>query len=302
MQEYNSLFENHTWDLVLLPSGRKLVRYSWVYKTKSAADGQVSRYKTRLVAKGFQQVHGIDYDETFALVAKMDSIRLALAIVTARGWEVHQMDVKNAFLHRDLSEEIYMEQPPGFIQNSSLVCRLKKSLYGLNQNPRAWYAKMDSYLLSRNFLRCKSDPNIYMLRTIDSLLILVLYVDDLLIIGCSASSIVAVKRILHDKLLMTDMGPLHYFFGVEISQDASGNKISQAKYAQDLMERFHMTDCKSAPTPFLSRVRLEDGGDTPLVNNTLYRHLVESLMYLSHTRPDLSYAMGAVSRYMQGVA
>jgi hypothetical protein len=130
-EEYNSLLKNQTWDLVPLPSGRKIFRCRWVYRTKSAANGQINRYKVRLVAKGFQQVHGIDYDETFALVAKMDSIRLALSIVTTKGWEVHHMDVKNAFLHSDLSEEIYMEQPQGFMQDSSLVCRLKKSLYGL---------------------------------------------------------------------------------------------------------------------------------------------------------------------------
>eukprot|EP00253_Pinus_taeda_P003703 PITA_03703 len=163
----------------------------------------------------------------------MDSIHLALAIAVSQGWEVHQMDVKNAFLHGDLYEEIYMEQPHGFIQDSSLVCKLKKSLYNLKQAPRAW--------------------------THDSLLILVLYVDDLLITDSSASAIVAVKRALHDRILMTKMGPLHFFLGLEISQDATGIKLSQAKYARDLLERFHMTDCKPAPTPFLSRVHLEDG-------------------------------------------
>ena len=108
----------------------------------------------------------------------MDSIQLALAIAATKGWEVHQMDVKNAFLHDDLSEEIYMEQPQGFMHDSSLVCRLKKSLYGLKQAPRAWYAKMDSYMLSQNFVRCKLDPNVYMLRTTNSLLLLVMYFDD----------------------------------------------------------------------------------------------------------------------------
>jgi hypothetical protein len=161
----------------------------------------------------------------------MDSIRLALAIAAAKGWEVHQMDMKNAFLHGDLSEDIYMEQPQGFMQDSSLVCRLKKSLYGLKQAPRAWYAKMDSYLLSQNFVCCKSDPNVYMLRMDDSLLLLVMYVDDLLITSCLTSTIAAVKRILHDRFLMMDMGPLHFFLGLEISQDASGIKMSQAKYA-----------------------------------------------------------------------
>jgi hypothetical protein len=161
----------------------------------------------------------------------MDSIQLALDIAATRGWEFHQMDVKNAFLHGDLSEDIYMEQPQGFMQESSLVCRLKKSLYGLKQAPRSWYAKMDSYLLSQNFVHCKSDPNVDMVRTVDSLLLLVLYVDDLLIISCSTSAITVVKRILHDRFLMKDMGPLHFFLGLEISKDASGIKLSQANYA-----------------------------------------------------------------------
>jgi hypothetical protein len=131
----------------------------------------------------------------------MDSIQLELAIVAAKGWEVHQMDVKNEFIYGHLSKDIYMEQPQGFMQDSSLVCRLKKSLYGLKQALRAWYAKMDSNLLSQNFVRCKSDPNVYMLRMNDSLLLLVLYVNGLLITGCSTSTIVAVKRILHDMFL-----------------------------------------------------------------------------------------------------
>jgi hypothetical protein len=298
-EEYDSLIENQTWDMVPLPPGRKLVRCKWVYRTKRVADGQVSRYKARLVAKGFQQIHGIDYDETFAPIENMDSIRLVLAIAAAKGWEVHQMDVKNVFLHGDLSKEIYMEQRPRFIQNSSLVCILKNSLYGLKKAPRAWYEKMDSYLLSHHFVRCKSDCNVYMLRTIDFLMILVLYVDDLLITGSSTSAIVVVKDILHDRFSMTDMGPLHFFLGLEISQDASSIKLSQAKYVRDLLDRFHMTNCKSAPTPFLSGIRLEDGEDTPLVDNTLHRQLVGSILYLTHTCPNISYAVGAVSRYMQ---
>jgi hypothetical protein len=154
-------------------------------------------------------------------------------------------------------------------------------------------------LLSQNFVCFKSDPNVYMLRMTNSLLRLVLYVDDLLITGCSTSMIAAVKRILHDRFLMMNMGPLHFFLGLEISQDASGIKLSQAKYARDLLERFHMTDYKSAPNPFLSGVKLEDGGETPLVDTTLYRQIVGSLLYLTHSRPYLSYAVGAVSRFMQ---
>jgi hypothetical protein len=244
-------------------------------------------------------VQGIDYDDTFAPVENMDSIHLALSIAEVEGWKVHHMDVKNAFIHRYLSEEIYMEHPQGFMQDSYLVCRLKKSLYGLKKAPTEWYANMDSYLLSQNFVRCKLDPNFYMLRMDDSLLLLVLYVDDLLITGFLTSSILVVKRILHDRFLIMEMGPLHFFFGLKVNQDASCIKLSQAKYARDLFERFHMTDCKSSPTTFLSGFRLEDGGDTPLVDKKLYRQLVGRIFNLTHSIPNLSYAIGAVSRFMQ---
>jgi hypothetical protein len=158
---------------------------------------------------------------------------------------------------------------------------------------------MDSYLLSWNFVRCKSDPNVYMFKRVDSLLLLVMYVDDLLITGFSTSANVAVKTILHDRYFMTNMGPLHFFLGVDISQDAPGIKLSQAKYTQDLHERFHMRDCKSAPNPFLLGFKLEDCRETPLVYITLYRQLVRSLLYLTHSKPNLSYAVGAVYRFMQ---
>ena len=152
-EEFNSLQKSNTWELVNLPPRRKLVQCKWAYKTKFAANGSPMKYKAILVAKGYSQVHGIDYNETFSLVAKMDSIRLALAIAASRQWEVHHMDVKCAFLNGYLTEEIYMQQPQGFDTNPSLVCNLRKSLYGLKQAPRAWYAKIDSFLLSLNFIR-----------------------------------------------------------------------------------------------------------------------------------------------------
>jgi hypothetical protein len=135
-EEYCSLMENNTWDLVPLPKVRKLVKCKWVYRTKYALYGSVERHKARLVSNEFSQVEGIDYNETFSPVEKMNSTRLVLALAASHKWEVHQMDVKSAFLHGDLQEEIYMEQPPGYVQNDSiLVCRLKKSLYGLKQAP-----------------------------------------------------------------------------------------------------------------------------------------------------------------------
>ena len=151
--EYGSLQDNKTWELVTLPPRRKLVQCKWIYKTKLEVDGTTTKYKAWLVEKRYSQVHGMDYNETFAPVARMDSIRLVLAIATSKRWEVHHMDVKISFLHGDLEEDIYMIHPGGYIEDSSLVCKLRKCLYELKQSPRAWCAKMDAFLMSHNFVR-----------------------------------------------------------------------------------------------------------------------------------------------------
>src|SRR5713101_1599000 len=228
----------------------------------------------------------------------MDSIRLALAIAASRQWEVHHMDVKCVFLNGDLTEEIYMQQPQGFSTNPSLVCRLRKSLYGLKQAPRAWYAKIDSFLLSLNFFRCKSDPNVYLKSINGSLMIIVLYVDDLLITGSSKDEIASLKGAMNQAFSMTDLGLLSQFLGLEIAQTKAGIKVHQSNYALDLLNKFRMKDCKPSKTPFLSGVKLEEADSSPIVNNTLYRKLIGCFLYITHTRPDISYAVSVASRYM----
>jgi hypothetical protein len=210
-EEYRSLMENDTCDLVPLPKGRKLVRCKWVYRPKYASDGIVERHKARLVAKGFSQVEGINYNETFSPVAKMNSICLVLSLAASHKWEVHQMDVKSTFFHRDLQEEIYMEQPPGYVQNdSSLVFRLKKSLYCLKQDPRAWYAKMDIFLIATGLSRCHYDPNVYTKNVGSHIIMFVLYVDDLSLTGSDSKLLKHVKTNLKKKFEMTDLGFLDY--------------------------------------------------------------------------------------------
>jgi len=205
-EEYRSLLANDTWDLVPFPKGRKLVRCKWVYRTKFGPDGKVAKHKACLVAMGFSQVEGIDYTETFSPAAKMNSIRLVISLVASFKWEVHQMDAKSSFLHGDLHEEIYLEQPRGFIQtDSSLVCRLKKSLYGLKQAPQAWYAKMDSFLLDTGFSRSHFDNTVYTKKVGKYLIILVLYVDDLILTGSDPNLISHVKSNLKKKFEMTDL-------------------------------------------------------------------------------------------------
>eukprot|EP00253_Pinus_taeda_P009330 PITA_09330 len=292
-EEYRSLLANNTWDLVPLPKGRKLVRCKWVYRTKYGPDGKVNKHKAQLVAKGFSQVEGIDYTETFSPVAKMNSVRLVLSLAASFKWEVHQMDVKSAFLHGDLHEEIYMEQPIGFIQTeSSLVCHLKKSLYGLKQAPRAWCAKMDSFLLESGFSRCHYDNTVYTKKEGKSLITLVLYVDDLILTGSDPNLINHVKSSLKKNFEMTELGHLHYFLGLQVLQSKDSIFLSQSKYACDLLRFFHMEYCKLAPSPFQSGVKLSVTCTSPEVDATLYRQLVGKPLYLTHTRPDLSFVVG----------
>jgi len=299
-EEYHSLLANDTWDHIPLPKGRKLVRCKWVYRTKYGPDGKVDKHKARLVAKGFSQVEGIDYTGTFSPVAKMNSICFVLSLAASFKWEVHQMDGKSAFLHGDLHEEIYMEQPIGFIQiDSSLVCQLKKSLYGLKQAPRAWYAKMDSFPLESGFSRCHSDNIVYTKKVGKSLIILVLYVDDLILTCSDPNLINHVKSSLKMKFEMTDLGNLHYFLGLQVLQSKKGISLTQSKYACDILHHFHMEDCKPSPSPFHSRVKLSVNCTSPEVYATLYHQHVGKLLYLTHTRLELSFVVGLVAQFMQ---
>ena len=299
-EEYNSLLSNDTWNLVPILKGRKLVRCKWIYKKKYGLDGKVDKQKDRSVAKGFSQVDGIDYIETFAPVAKMNSILLVISLDASYKWEVHQMDVKSTFLHGDFHEEIYMKQPPGFIQDdSSPVCYLKKYLNGLKEGPHAWYAKMDRFLLDADFSRCHFDNNVYTKRVDGHLIILVLYVDDVILTRSDPKLINHVKSSHKKKFDMTDLRYFHYFLGLQVLQSKEGISLSQSKYACDLLRRFHMEDCKPTPSPFQSGVKLSFTCTSPEVDATLYHQLVGSLLYLTHSHPDISFVVGLVARYMQ---
>jgi hypothetical protein len=212
-----------------------------MYRTKYASNGSVERHKVQLVSKGFSQVEGIDYNETCVLVAKMNSIYFALALISSHKWEIHQMDVKSTFLHGDLQEEIYMEQPLGYVQNDfGLVCHLNRSLYGIKQAPRARYTKMDSFLLNTDFSRCHYDPNVYTKKVGIHLIILVLYVDDFILTGRDPKLLNHVKSSLNTNFETTNLGYLHYFIGLQVLQINGGISLSHSKYACVLLHHFHM--------------------------------------------------------------
>ncbi|GJT03937.1 zinc finger, CCHC-type containing protein [Tanacetum coccineum] len=227
--ELDSINKNNTWTLTTLPTNQKAIGLKWVFKTKRDAKGKIIKYKARLVAKGYVQEQGIDFDEVFAPVARIETVRLILALAAYHGWQVHHLDVKSAFLHGDLKEEVYVTQPEGFIQqgNSGKVYKLTKALYGLRQAPRAWNMKLDQTLKSLDFKKCNLEQAVYTKRSKTSTLIVGVYVDDLIITGTPRKEIDLFKSQMKDKFEMSDLGLLAYYLGIEVTQTGGEITIKQ---------------------------------------------------------------------------
>ncbi|KAL5823751.1 hypothetical protein ACOSQ4_021651 [Xanthoceras sorbifolium] len=306
--EMDSLMSNQTWELAELPPGKKALHNKWVFRIKEEHNGN-KRYKARMVVKGFQQKEGIDYNEIFSPVVKLTTIRLVLKIVAAENLHLEQLDVKTAFLHGDLEEEIYMRQPEGFKEagKENLVCRLKKSLYGLKQAPRQWYKKFDSFMSSSGFTRCQADHCCYIKRFDNSFIILLLYVDDMLVAGSDMQEIMNLKRELSKQFAMKDLGAAKQILGMRIKRDTKSGTLllSQAEYIKKVLSRFNMQDAKPVSTPLGIHFRLskEQSPKTEEERTHMakvpYASAIGSLMYaMVCTRPDIAQAVGAVSRYM----
>eukprot|EP00250_Pteridium_aquilinum_P019822 c24589_g1_i1 orf=892-4791(+) len=252
-EELRSLETNHTWSLVPQPRDREPISCKWVLRKKLRPDGTIARFKARLVARGFSQVPGLDYHETFSPVLRMASIRILFALVAALDLELHHLDVQTAFLHGDLPDDIYMEQPPHYIskENPTFVCKLHRSLYGLKQSPRLWFQRFNNFMLSHGYTRLQSDANIYIRHTSSSLLVVALYVDDIPIIGSSESVIAEAKAELAAAFSITDLGPLTYFLGLQVIRDrVAGTLIlHQTKYVAELLKEFGFLNIKPASTP-----------------------------------------------------
>jgi hypothetical protein len=299
-EELQALQDNHTWDHVSYPPAVKPIGCKWVYSIKLRFDGTLDRYKARLVALGNRQEYGVDYEETFAPVAKMTTMRIIIAIAASQGWPLHQMDVKNAFLHGDLKEDIYMAPPPGlFSSSTSVVCKLKRSLYGLKQAPRAWFDKFHTTLLRFSFVQSKYDSSLFLCTTSTGFVLLLVCVDDIVITGTDSLLISNLQHHLQDCFHMKDLGSLTYFLGLEVHSSSSGVFVHQHKYAQDLIALGGLQDSSPVDSPLKLNVKFRrDDGDL-LPNPTLYRQLVGILNYLTITRPDISFAVQQVSQFMQ---
>jgi histone deacetylase 1/2 len=226
--EYQALLRNRTWQLVPRPKGKNVIGCKWVYKVKRKADGSVDRYKAQLVAKGFKQRYGIDYEDTFSMVVKAATVRLILSIAVSNGWSLRQLDVKNAFLHGVLEEEVYMDQPPGYAakHHPNFVCKLEKALYGLKQAPRAWYARLCSKLIALGFKPSKADTSLFYYKKGGITVFVLVYVDDIIVASSSPEATKMLLSDLQDDFALKDLGDLHFFLGIEVKRDSNGLVLS----------------------------------------------------------------------------
>ncbi len=250
-EEMTALDANKTWELVPLPEGKKAIRCKWVYKVKHNSDGSISEYKARLEAKGYAQTHGIDYEETFAHVAKMATMKAVIVMATSRGWVLHQMDVKNAFLHGELQEEVYLDQPPGYedMSHPDYVCRLHKTLYGLKQALRAWHDKIAEYLVTIGFRMSDAYHSLYVRKSHEGIVVITIYVDDLIVGGDDEKEVEHVKSLLKQKFDMKDLSELKFFLGIEVIRTLEGIWLSQQQYALDMLSKYGMVGCKPISVP-----------------------------------------------------
>lgn len=283
------------WVLVDLPSGVRVIGTRWVFRNKRDERGIVIRNKARLVAQGYTQEEGIDYEEVFAPVARIEAIRLFLAYASFMGFTVYQMDVKSAFLYGTIEEEVYVSQPPGFVDpdHPDKVYKVVKALYGLHQAPRAWYETLASYLISNGFQRGKIDETLFTKKHKKDLLLVQVYVDDIIFGSTRKEMCLEFEKLMHNKFQMSSMGELTFFLGLQVKQSREGIFISQDKYVAEILRKFQFADSKIASTPMdPEKPFLKDVEGTNVDVHT-YRSMIGSLMYLTSSRPDIMFSVCA---------
>ncbi|GKV12002.1 hypothetical protein SLEP1_g23208 [Rubroshorea leprosula] len=296
--ELSALLENDTWDMVPCPSNVSIIGSRWVFSVKLKADDSIEWYKARLVAQGYKQEYGIDYIETFAPMAKMTIVRLLIALSAMHQWPISQMDVKNAFLHGNLKETVYIKPPPGYSHSKSMVCKLKRSLYGLKQAPRAWFERFRQVIVDAGCVQSSHDYSLFMHNSTQVVTLLLIYVDDMLITGSNKEGIAKLKELLCRSFQMKDLGPLTYFLGLEVHSSSRGYAMNQRKYVLDLIQFANLSDDKCVDTPMEVNFKLRKEDGEKLSNPSFYHQLVGHLLYLTMTRPDIAYAVQVVSQFV----
>ncbi|GJV07531.1 putative ribonuclease H-like domain-containing protein [Tanacetum coccineum] len=286
------------WRLVDLPKGKHAIGTKWVYRNKKDERGIVVRNKARLVAQGYTQEEGIDYDEVFSPIARIEAIRLFLAYASFMGFIVYQMDVKSAFLYGTIEEEVYVCQPPGFEdpQFPDKVYKVEKALYGLHQAPRAWYETLSTYLLENGFRRGTIDKTLFIKKDKGDILLVQVYVDDIIFGSTKKSLCVEFEQMMHKRFQMSSMGELTFFLGLQVKQKDDGIFISQDKYVADILKKFDFVTVKTTSTPIETNKALLKDEEAEDVDVHLYRSMIGSLMYLTASRPDIMFVVCACAR------
>ena len=284
--EFQSLKANQVWDLVSPPKDHNVINSKWVFKCKLGEDGQIERYKARLVAQGYSQRPGIDYEETFSPVVRFESVRTVIALAAHEKMKIHQMDVKTAFLNGELHEKVFIRQPEGFVVEGkeNLVCQLKKSIYGLKQSPRCWNIAIDDYLKQMKFVQTEGDPCLYVSKNGAETVIIAVYVDDILIATKTDERMTEVKAAITDRFDVKDLGELHFFLGVKVVQDQKTGAIwlGQPVYSENIIQQFNMQNAKTCKTPVNPSLKLTKASEeSTLVDQELYQSAVGKLLYLS---------------------
>ncbi|MCO5571350.1 hypothetical protein L7F22_025088 [Adiantum nelumboides] len=281
-EEMTALDVNETWELVSFPEGKKPIGCKWVYKVKHNADGSISRYKARLIAKGYAHMYGIDYEEAFSHVAKMAIVCSVIAVAASKGWLLHQKNVKNAFLHGDLQEEVYMEQPQGY-----------EDVKQLKQEPRAWHARIVACLVSIGFHMVDADHSLYVCKNENGIVIICIYVDDLIIGDHNVKLSANEDQVLEDVTMYRQIGELRYFLGIEIIHTKEGIWLSQRQYALDMLSKYGMANCKPISIPLDQNVKFRADEGQVLEDVTMYRkpHLDVVRRTLRYVSATLDYAL-----------
>ncbi|KAJ9558311.1 hypothetical protein OSB04_012925 [Centaurea solstitialis] len=300
MQEELNQFERlGVWRLVPRPKNKTIIDLKWIFKNKKDEDEIVTRNKARLVAKGFKQQAGIDYDETFAPVARIEAIRIFLAYAAHKNFTVYQMDVKTAFLNGELKEEVYVTQPEGFVDRTkpNHVYILDKALYGLKQAPRAWYDHLSNALLDNGFYKGKIDPTLFIKTEGDDILLVQIYVDDIIFGSTNSDMCTWFSDLMTTRFEMSMLRELSFFLGLQVIQKPDGILINQSKYIGDLLKRFHMDTSSVAKTPMASGTLIGADPKGKPVDQKTYRAIIGSLLYLTASRPDIMFATCFCARF-----
>ena len=300
-EELNQFVRNDVWTLVPQPKSQTIIGTKWVFRNKMDENGIVSRNKARLVAQGYNQQEGIDYDETFAPVARLESIRILLAYACAHNFKLFQMDVKSAFLNGVINEEVYVAQPPGFIdfEKPNYVYKLKKALYGLKQAPKAWYDRLKTFLVDHKYTMGLVDNTLFTKKKDSHIIIVQIYVDDIIFGSTCQELCVDFSKIMHDEFEMSMMGELNFFLGLQIKQLEDGIFFNQSKYIKDMLKKFGLEDSKPIKTPMSTETKLTKDEESESVDSTKYRGMIGSLLYLTASRPDIMFSVCLCARFQE---